>query len=345
MSRTMSLLYSYRAHGLNIVFPVAKRIIGLPCISLLGSRRHQHSEARYVPRRAVLYVPGDDQHKISKLPGLHADCTIMDCEDGVAQNRKEVARETIRNALTTLPQGGPERTVRLNSVASGIAEEDLRAILSGPTLPPTLLLPKVDTVEEIRWFADQFSTLMKGRSLPAPMNLITYVESAMGLLNFQNVCEEGLRLGGSAGFCLVGTVFGSDDFCASVGTTRTADAHELLYTRQKIVTTAKAYGLQAIDLVYTEYKDEVGLERQAQEGALMGFTGKQVIHPGQINAVQKAFSPSARQLDWARELISTFEEHQKLGKGAFTFRGSMIDMPVLRQARNVLALALADAAR
>uniref|UniRef100_A0A8C4NLK8 Citrate lyase beta like n=1 Tax=Eptatretus burgeri TaxID=7764 RepID=A0A8C4NLK8_EPTBU len=290
MSRIMASLFSYRAHGLlNTVFPVATRIIGLPSISLLGSRHHQHCEARYVPRRAVLYVPGDDEHKISKLPGLHADCTIMDCEDGVAQNRKEVARETIRNALATLPQGGPERTVRLNSVASGIAEEDLRAILSGPTLPPTLLLPKVDTVEEIRWFADQFSTLMKGRSLPVPMNLITYVESAMGLLNFQNVCEEGSRLGQSAGFRLVGTVFGSDDFCASMG--------------------------------------------------------KQVIHPGQINAVQKAFSPSARQLDWARELISTFEEHQKLGKGAFTFRGSMIDMPVLRQARNVLALALADAAR
>ncbi|XP_078402163.1 citramalyl-CoA lyase, mitochondrial isoform X1 [Cetorhinus maximus] len=296
---------------------------------------------KYVPRRAVLYVPGNDERKLHKITSLRVDCAVLDCEDGVALNKKEEARLTIAKVLTQPHVGRTDLCVRINSVSSGLAELDMEVILESEALPPTLMLPKVETVEEIKWFADRFAKYTKGRTLKEPMNLITFVETAVGLLNFKAGCEEAQRLGAHAGFRLDGVVFGSDDFCASIGATRTKDARELVYARQKVVVTAKAFCLQAIDLVYIDYKDEEGLYMQSREGALMGFTGKQVIHPSQVPIVQEAFSPSPKKMKWAQELIDAFEEHQKLGKGAFTFHGSMIDMPSLKQAQNIITLASA----
>ncbi|XP_055492635.1 citramalyl-CoA lyase, mitochondrial [Leucoraja erinacea] len=296
---------------------------------------------KYTPRRAVLYVPGNDERKLQKIPNLHVDCAVLDCEDGVALNKKDEARQTIAKMLSHFPVSRTDLCVRINSVSSGLAELDMEVILSSKDRPPTLMLPKVENTEEIKWFADRFVKYSKGRAAKEQMNLITFVETAMGLLNLKDVCEEAQRLGTSAGFQLDGVVFGSDDFCASIGATRTEDARELLYARQKVVVTAKAFGLQAIDLVYINYKDDKGLSVQSREGALMGFTGKQVIHPNQIPIVQEAFSPSLENVKWACELIEAFEEHQKLGKGAFVLHGNMIDMPSLRQAQNIVTLATA----
>ncbi|TSU62972.1 Citrate lyase subunit beta-like protein, mitochondrial [Bagarius yarrelli] len=309
-----------------------------------GSGRAHHSPGtslKYIPRRAVLYVPGNDERKLRKLTSLNVDCAVLDCEDGVALNKKTEARETIPKMLAELNLGRTEKCVRVNSVSSGLTDADLEVILGAKVLPPALMLPKVEEKEEVHWFVDRFLKHLKGRLLMEPVRLVTFVETAVGLLNFKAVCEAARELGPKVGLHHDGVVFGSDDFCASIGATRTKDARELLYARQKVVVTAKAFGLQAIDLVYIDYQDEDGLRRQAREGALMGFTGKQVIHPNQIKAVQKEFSPSPERVNWATELISAFEEHQKLGKGAFTFCGSMIDMPSLKQAQNIVTLARA----
>ncbi|XP_028992811.1 citramalyl-CoA lyase, mitochondrial isoform X2 [Betta splendens] len=303
--------------------------------------RNHHSAGpslRYVPRRAVLYCPGNDERKLRKLASLDVDCAVLDCEDGVALTKKTEARETITRMLPHLDLGRTEKCVRVNSVSSGLAEADLQAILQAEVLPPALMLPKVEDTEEVKWFVDRFQHNLKGRPVTERVRLVTFVETAMGLLNFKAVCEEIRLLAPKAGLQHDGVVFGSDDFCASIGATRTKDARELLYARQKVVVTTKAFGLQAIDLVHIDYKDVEGLRRQAREGALMGFTGKQVIHPGQIQAVQEEFSPSRERVQWARELISAFDQHQKEGKGAFTFRGSMIDMPSLKQAQNIITL-------
>ncbi|XP_073470548.1 citramalyl-CoA lyase, mitochondrial isoform X3 [Aquarana catesbeiana] len=239
---------------------------------------HIRTVHKYIPRRAVLYIPGNDERKIKKIATLNVDCAVLDCEDGVAINKK---------------------------------------------------------------FTEKYLHHLKGRKLLRPIYLVTFVETAIGLLNFKSVCEEALRRGLQAGLHLDGVVFGAEDFRASIGATSSKDTHDVLYARQKIIVVAKAFGLQAIDLVYIDYKDGEGLQRQAREGALMGFSGKQVIHPSQIPIVQEQFTPSADKIKWAQELISAFEEHQGLGKGAFTFHGSMIDMPLLKQAQNIVTLARA----
>ncbi|KAM6290763.1 citramalyl-CoA lyase, mitochondrial isoform 2-T3 [Porphyrio hochstetteri] len=275
---------------------------GVPKLSYRSASSH-----KYVPRRAVLYVPADDEKKIRKIPSLDVDCAVLDCEDGVALNRKREARLAVVKTLEDFDFGRAEKCVRINSVSSGLAEEDLEVLLQSKTLPSSMMLPKVENVEEIRWA----------------------------------VCEEALRTGPRVGFHLDAVVFGGEDFRASIGATSSKETQDILYAQQKIIVTAKAFGLQAIDLVYINFRDEDGLRRQSREGASMGFTGKQVIHPNQIAVVQEQFSPSPEKIKWAQELISAFEEHQRLGKGAFTFRGSMIDMPLLKQAQNIVTLATA----
>ncbi|XP_044142324.1 LOW QUALITY PROTEIN: citramalyl-CoA lyase, mitochondrial [Bufo gargarizans] len=297
---------------------------------------------KYIPRRAVLYIPGNDERKIQKIATLNVDCAVLDCEDGVAVNKKVQARETIVKALEEYDLGKTEKCVRINSVSSGLSEEDLVVILQSKVLPSCIMLPKVESSEEIsEWFAEKFLHHLKGRKLAQPIYLVTFVETALGLLNFKGVCEEALQRGPKVGLHLDGVVFGAEDFRASIGATSSKEAHDVLYARQKIIVVAKAFGLQAIDLVYIDYKDADGLQRQAKEGALMGFSGKQVIHPSQIPIVQEQFTPSADKIKWAYELISAFQEHQRLGKGAFTFHGSMIDMPLLKQAQNIVTLATA----
>ncbi|XP_029112515.1 citramalyl-CoA lyase, mitochondrial [Scleropages formosus] len=324
---------------------VIRRVAALtrvPAWRRADPRRSRHAlrpAPRYVPRRAVLYVPGNDERKLRKLASLRADCAVLDCEDGVAINKKDEARETIARVLPELDLGRTEKCVRINSVSSGLWERDLEVLLRCDPLPTALMLPKVEDVSEVQLFMDRFRHHMSGRSPAEPIRLVTFVETAAGLLNFKAVCEEVRRLGPEVGLLHDAVVFGSDDFCASIGAARTGDARELLYARQKVVVTTKAFGLQAIDLVYIDYRDEEGLRRQAREGALMGFTGKQVIHPNQIKVVQEEFSPSPERVKWAQDLIAAFAEHQKLGKGAFTFQGSMIDMPLLKQAQNIVTLA------
>lgn len=171
-----------------------------------------------------------------------------------------------------------------------------------------------------------------------------FIESCSAILNMPAICAAARALAAATGQrhdCLfepVAVVFGSDDFCASLGATRTADAAEILYARQRCVLVAKAHGLQAIDMVHIDFRDVEALRRQAEEGARMGYTGKQCIHPGQLDAVQAAFVPAPERVEWARGLVRAFEEHQREGRGAFVYRNQMIDMPTMRQAQNVLEM-------
>ncbi|KAB0344796.1 hypothetical protein FD754_021722, partial [Muntiacus muntjak] len=224
------------------------------------------------------------------------------------------ARLRIVKTLEDFDLGPTEKCVRINSVSSGLAIEDLEAILQSRVLPSSLMLPKVEGPEEIQWFSDKFLFYLKDRKLEQPMNLIPFVETAMGLLNFKAVCEEAVKNGPRVGLFLDAVVFGGEDFRASIGATSRKETQDILYARQKIIVVAKAFGLQAIDLVYIDFRDEEGLLRQSREGAAMGFTGKQVIHPNQIAVVQEQFSPSAEKIKWAEELIAAFKEHQQLGK-------------------------------
>lgn len=285
------------------------------------------------PRRALFYTPGSNLRMLNKLTTLTGqrapDFVAVDIEDGVALSAKQEARKNIKNMYNHLVESKDPKTqigVRVNSVSSGLLSADMELLKF--IQPEALLLPKIDSPLEAEEFLDKSSKYNLNK-LP----LVVFIESAIGLLNMRQSLEI---LKNNDLFNLEAIVFGSDDYVASIGAKRSLNGEELLYARQSIVAHAKAFDCQAIDMVFINFKDLDGLQFNSEQGADMGFTGKQVIHPNNIQTVQSVFSPSPEKIKWAEELIKEFDIHSKSGKGAFTFRGQMIDMPLVKQANNIL---------
>lgn len=283
-------------------------------------------------RRALLYMPGDDERKIRKAATLDVDCVCLDMEDGVALSRKDEARRLIPAMLRELDFGRAERLVRINPVGSGLEVDDLRAGLE--VRPDGIVIPKVENGEAIRWASSEITAAEQTKGWPVgEIAVIVLVETAKGVVNLRDIADSGPRL--------QALIFGAEDLAGDIGAVRTPDAWEVFYARSALVTHAAAFDLQAIDMVYIDYKDTKGLARESAEAARMGYSGKQVIHPNQIAPVQAAFTPDDAAIAHARRVMNAMAEHQEAGKGAFALDGKMIDMPLVKAAEQVLARARA----
>ena len=283
-------------------------------------------------RRALMYVPGSDEAKIKKASALDLDSAILDLEDGVAFNQKDEARGIIRRALETLDFSRTERMVRINPLYSGRAQEDLFAVLPGK--PDAILIPKADSPQIVRE-VDEIITEMeqehgwdRGR-----IALALLIESAAAFVNLAEICRSSARI--------QALVFGAEDYCADAGVTRTVEATELLFVRSSLVLHAAAFGLQAIDMVQINYRDTALLEWECRAAVELGFCGKTVVHPGQIDMVQRMFTPDEKLIAYARRVVEGAREAQLKGSGVFTLEGKLVDLPVVKRAENILARARA----
>jgi citrate lyase beta subunit len=279
-----------------------------------------------------LYVPGNEARKIEKARTLGADCVCLDLEDGVALNRKEEARETVANALRSGNWGASERMARINAVGSGMERADLESVV--PSQPDTVVVPKVRDAEQVQWVSAELARLEKANGLASgSIGLIGMIENASGLLNVSQIASADERM--------QGLIFGAEDYAADVGATRTLEGTEVLYARSSIVAACAAFGIQAIDLLYLDFKDAEGLRREAARGAGLGYVGMQAIHPNQVLIVQEAFTPDAAAIEKARRVVEAARENLSAGRGAFALDGKMVDMPIVRAAERVLARAQA----
>jgi len=282
-------------------------------------------------RRALLYVPGDDRHKIEKALTFGVDCICMDMEDGVALDRKVEARRVVAAALRELDFGKSEKLARINAVGSGLEKDDIEAIL--PFHPDGIVIPKIEALDQIQWASGKIEAAELANGWPLnSIRLLVDVETAKGILNLKEIASHPR---------LDALIFGAEDFAADIGAIRTPEAWEVFYARSAVVTAAAAYGLGAIDMVTIDFKDIEKVRREAEFGARLGYTGKQIIHPNQVQPVQEAFTPDDEAIAHARRLVEAFEEHQAKGSGAFALDGKMIDMPLVKAAQNVLARAKA----
>jgi citrate lyase beta subunit len=283
-------------------------------------------------RRALLYMPGDDRRKIEKAVGLGVDSICMDLEDGVALNRKQDARDMIRAALETLDFGKAERLVRINPVNSDLVSEDLKAVLPGR--PDGLVLPKVQDAQQVQRVSQYLREFEKESGLPeGQIVLLALIETARGVVNLKEIAQSDPRL--------QALIFGAEDLAGDIGATRTRPGWEIFYARSAVVTHAAAFGLQAIDMVFMDLHDIAALSAECEQAAQMAYTGKQAIHPRQIEPIQIAFSPSPQAIEQAQRVVQAAAEHQQAGSGAFALDGKMIDAPVVRAAEWVLEKARA----
>ncbi len=277
-------------------------------------------------RRALLYMPGDDWKKITKSITLGVDCICMDMEDGVAINKKAEARVTIAKALQELDFGKSEKLARINSVGSGFEKGDIEAVL--PFHPDGIAIPKLEDIKQIQWASEIIEAAELKHGWPVnSIRVLVGVETAKGILNLKEIASHPR---------LDAIIFGGEDYAASVGATRTKDAVELLYAREATVAACAAFGIQAIDIVAIDFKDIAALRAESEFGAQLGFLGKQIIHPAQVEPVQTAFTPNDEAIAYAKRIVETFEAAQKSGAGAYALDGKMIDMPLVKNAQKVL---------
>jgi citrate lyase beta subunit len=272
-------------------------------------------------------MPGDDRRKIEKATTLGVDCICMDMEDGTAVSKKAEARAVISQAMKELEFGDSERCIRINSIGSGFEKDDLASALAAR--PDAIVVPKIETGKQVKWVSEQIESYELSNKLDVgSIRLLIGLETAKGILNLKEIAEAEKRL--------EAMIFGGEDYAASIGAMRTKLATELLYARQAVVAACAANDLQALDIVFIDFKDTEGLRAEAQEGAEFGFSGKQIIHPNQVQVTQEAFTPSEEAIAYAKRVVETFEASQKEGKGAYALDGKMIDMPLLKNAQKVL---------
>ena len=283
-------------------------------------------------RRAVHFVPGANEKMLNKSLALAADSLVLDLEDAVTPDNKDSARETVTDWLKNVDFGRQERMVRMNPLDTPWGAPDLEMTMQGR--PDSYLVPKVRTKDDL-FKIDAILTRMEKQLDYAPGEVklvVLATETPEGLLNIKDF-----------GACLRvdALSWGAEDLSAAIGARRNRDeAGQFLevfrYARIMTLLAATAAGVQPLDTVFVDIRDSEGLRRDCVEGAWMGFTGKITIHPNQIDTVNTVFSPSTEEIAQSQELLSAFEENEKAGKMAFSFKGQMVDVPHLIRARTIL---------
>jgi len=284
----------------------------------------EHLPFRRDPRQwqTVLFVPADRPNMLVKAQGLQADALLIDLEDAVAPEAKQSARQRLAEMLRDVRLAGPSAVcVRVNAHGEG-ADEDLEA-LAGCSID-AVVLPKASRPEQLRPVRAAID-----QRLGEAVTLVPQVESAAGIL-------AAAEIAAAPG---VGAIaFGGEDFCVDLGVARSEESLELLMPRALLALHACAAGLSAIDTVWTAIDDEAGLVREARTAKQLGFAGKLLIHPCQIEPVRRVFTPSAGEMDWARRVLEAGLDGQA-GVGVHVVDGKMVDAPVIAQAQRILARA------
>lgn len=284
------------------------------------------------PRRSLFSVPGADQRFITKAQGLKADAVVLDLEDGVAYDRKDDARDQVQQTLLDSSQnfGSAELCVRINGLDTrDLALRDLEAVLPCNRLQ-AVVLPKVESASDVLFVSRMIDAFCEDRDV----RIIAAIESAMGFLNLREIAETAKDETSKAK--LDALVFASEDFCADIEATRTESANEMLYARSQLVIAAKAFELQAIDMVHINFRDLDELKMECEGGRQMGFTGKQAIHPTQIDIINERFAPSTKELDFASRTVQEYEQTTTKGQGACVVDGIVVDMPVYKWAKKII---------
>ncbi|CDX26055.1 (3S)-malyl-CoA thioesterase [Mesorhizobium sp. ORS 3324] len=283
----------------------------------------------YRPRRSVLYMPASNERALAKIASLACDAVIIDLEDGVAPADKVSARDRLAGILGTRAERRCEMIVRVNPLASEWGVDDLLAVAKAG--PDGILLPKVTTPRDILEAGD----LLDDNSAPDSVTLWAMIETPKALLNSGAIAE----LGRDPASRLACFVAGTNDLVKATGILATPDRRYLMPWLLQLVLAARAGGLDVIDGVANDFRDLEAFARECAEAAAMGFDGKSLIHPAQIEAANRAFAPSPEALAGARAIRDAFARPENAGKGVIALDGRMVERLHLAEAEKLLAKA------
>lgn len=278
------------------------------------------------PRRSCLYMPGANTRALEKAREIPADTLILDLEDAVAPEAKEEARAAILAAVSQGGYGKREIVIRMNGLDTPWGHEDLRAIATSGA--HAVLAPKVTGHRDI----ERLSQLLKEAGAPDTMALWVMIETPLAILNIQEIAAA------RKSTHLTTFVMGTNDLAKEYRARMTADRLAFQTALQLTIAAARAYGLTAIDGVYNDIKNESGFRDECEQGRDLGFDGKTLIHPSQVDEANRIFAPSPHDVEQAKAVIEAFADPANAGKGVLKVNGKMTELLHLEEARRVVEM-------
>ena len=282
--------------------------------------------------RSLLFVPANQKRMLDKVGGLPADGFIFDLEDTVPPAEKANARAMSKETIAKTP--GKKSWVRVNSVPSGYLHEDLEAFIGAPGLAG-FVVPKQDSVGDVAFVDRLISSIETRKGLPlGGTPIIVMIESAAGVLSAREI------IGGAARIESAVYAGGEDgDMNVSLGATWSSEGPEMMFVRQMTFVAARANNIQyPLDGVFSNVRDPEAFRRDTQLSKRLGFRGRTVIHPTQIDIANEIYSPTAAEIDYAKRVIAAYEEAVGRGIGSTTVDGKLVDVAMAKTAQNILDL-------
>ena len=281
-------------------------------------------------RRTMMFIPGNNPGMMRDAHIYGSDSLMFDLEDSVSMAEKDAARMLVYNALKTIDYGKTELVVRINPLDTPYGRADIEAMVCAGA--HVLRMPKTESAQDIIDCEKVIEEMEIKHNIPVGTTLMmAAIEGAMGVINAYQIATASNRL--------IGIALGAEDFCANMKCQRTTTGAELQLARQTIVLAARAAGIDALDTVYSDVNNEEQLLYEARLIKDLGFDGKSLINPRQIDLLHNLYAPTQKEVDHARRVVEAAEAAAREGLGVVSLNGKMVDGPVIDRARLVLSRA------
>ena len=279
-----------------------------------------------------MFVPGNNPGLMQDAFIYGPDSIMLDLEDSVTMAEKDAARLLVHNALKTIDYGNTEMVVRINPLNTAYGKKDVEAVVKAGV--HVIRMPKTETAEEVREVEREIERVEKEIGCLGRTKIMAAIESTLGIVNAYEIAVASERM--------MGIALGAEDYCANLKTQRSPEGTELLFARQQIVVAARAAGIDALDTVYSNLNDMETFRKEVELIKQLGFDGKSIINPRQIEIVNEVFAPTEKAIEKAKTIIAAIKEAEKRGSGVIAVNGKMVDRPVVIRAQRTIDLALAS---
>lgn len=279
-----------------------------------------------------MFIPGNNPSMMQDAYIYHPNSIMLDLEDSVTVAEKDAARLLVYQALKTVDYGTIERVVRINPLSTPYGKKDIEAVVKGGV--DVIRMPKTETADEVREVEAEIEKVEKELGCEGRTLIMAAIESALGIVNAYNIATASKRM--------MGIALGAEDYSANLKTQRTKEGTELQLARETIVVAARAAGIDALDTVFSNLNDMDAFRAEVELIKRMGFDGKSIINPRQIEIVNEVFAPKEKDIEKARIILAAMKEAAERGSGVVAVNGKMVDRPVVIRAQRTIDLAIAS---
>ena len=278
-----------------------------------------------------MFVPGNNPGMMADAHIYGPDSIMLDLEDSVTMAEKDAARLLVYNALKSIDYGNTEMVVRINPLSTPYGRKDVEAVVKAGV--DVIRMPKTETAAEVRELEAEILKVEEEIGAVGRTQIMAAIESALGIVNAYEIATASNRM--------MGIALGAEDYSANLKTNRTPGGAELLLARETIVVAARAAGIACFDTVYSNLDDMETFRKEVELIKTLGFDGKSIINPRQIEVVNSVFVPTEKEINKARAVIAGIKEAKAKGSGVISVNGKMVDRPVVIRAERTIALAVA----